>query len=703
MLSRVVWYWVFRVVVFWAIVIGTVFAISLAWPPFDPALIWNIVLASISGRFEGLSRPEFAYALASGLGAIALGLAVAFLLMHALAIPLSLRLAQRSLDRPDGMVAFAGDYESIRQALERHPLIGHAWQKFDETLVRPRDDGPINSTVRPQTFVNIGVAREKLFGLKMMGSIPGYFVGVGLLLTFIGLVFALHNASAAVSATDAGGMQKATRELLHVATFKFATSIAGLAASIVLSLLFRSYLIAIEGAFDRFCRAAERNLRYTAPQSITAQMNERLAEQLTELKQINSADFFSRMGEQISPRIQSAFSDAVAPMNEHLAAAMDRLSQTSQSGVSELLTQFSTSVQGSAGTELRELAETLKAMQATLMDAQRNIHGTGEDFSRRMSDAAENLNRLVSEAGSRLDDSSEKSRAALSDIVVALRETFDQTNRNVEAAVMRATGTASAQVEEILGTVFSRFEGQVGAFQSGLAAFQTGLDGHLAETSRTVTASQSAAVEAIGTASAEAAKALRDGLADGLQRISDEVGRFTAAMRDTAATMVAQSGALKETTSQSRVAADAFSRTAQDVRTAAAPLVQSGEKIAGATDRLAASVKASVAALEAGQASGQQLAAALQAHFERVSDTWRRYAEHFDKVDRDLAQAFEKMHDAAEQQGRTLADYAVKVDQGFANAVQKLNPLLSGLGEGVQDLGDTVEKLKRALATRTSK
>lgn len=46
------------------------------------------------------------------------------------------------------------------------------------------------NTVRPHTFFNPGVARERLGGLQMMNAVPGYFVGLGLLLTFIGLVFA---------------------------------------------------------------------------------------------------------------------------------------------------------------------------------------------------------------------------------------------------------------------------------------------------------------------------------------------------------------------------------------------------------------------------------------------------------------------------------------------------------------------------------
>src|SRR5262249_23197257 len=113
------------------------------------------------------------------------------------------------------------------------------------------------ATARPQTFFNSTLAREHMFSLRLMPSIPGYFVGLGLLLTFIGLVIALSKAShgTRASATD---MTQSLRELLNAATFKFSTSIAGLFSSIVLSVLFRSYSILIDMGFERFCRALER-------------------------------------------------------------------------------------------------------------------------------------------------------------------------------------------------------------------------------------------------------------------------------------------------------------------------------------------------------------------------------------------------------------------------------------------------------------
>lgn len=634
MLSQIVWNKYLRLFLFWGLVASVILVAAKFWVIFDVRLVYETVRdAFFAGSITGLSKQNFAFALAASLGVLALALAIAIFVMHALWIPWSLWIARRPISAQKDMVTFATAYEGIHRKLARHPLLGHAWKEFDETLVMPRENGqPIRNTVRPQAFVNIGIAREKLFALKMIGSIPGYFVGIGLLLTFIGLVLALHKAAAGVSSEDAKGMQAATRELLQVATFKFSTSIAGLGASIALSFLLRSYSIFIEGAFEKFCHAVEAKLRYTAPQSITAEMNERMAEQVVELKQINSADFFSRMGEQLSPQIQSAFSTAMAPVTSALSEAMDQISKTSQTGVTDLVQQFTNNLQSGAGTELRELANTLQGMQVTLADAQRNIHGTGEDFGRRLTEAAENLNSLMGQAGERLSQSSDESRQVLSEIVSALKSTSDQAFANVHKAVE--------------------------------------------------------------TASDEAGNTIRDGMSVVIETINEQFSSFAAAMQRASQTITDQVGALQNTTVQSRAVAEAFGRTAQDVRTASGPLVQSGERIATATEKLVEIVKTTATSFSTTHDASKKLAEAMLEQNNRLSESWSQYSERFAKVDEDLAKAYQHLHEATVRQGQLLSDYAKAVDAGLASAVQKLTPLISSLDENTGSLSDSVEDLK---------
>jgi hypothetical protein len=68
----------------------------------------------------------------------------------------------------------------------------------------------------------------------------------------------------------------------------------------------------------------------------------------------------------------------MAPMTDKIDQAMARLSNESQSGVADLVSIFSASIQGSVGAEL----------QQKLQETERGIQGSGKAFGRRMAEAA---------------------------------------------------------------------------------------------------------------------------------------------------------------------------------------------------------------------------------------------------------------------------------------------------------------------------
>ena len=109
--------------------------------------------------------------------------------------------------------------------------------------------------------------------------------------------------------------------LLQAATFKFATSIAGLGSSLALSLVFRTYQIWIDGAFYRLCHALESQLAFHPGQRLAIETRDILAEQRDQLKEINSDRFFSRLGETVRPGLEIA----IGPLAATLSAAMEKL------------------------------------------------------------------------------------------------------------------------------------------------------------------------------------------------------------------------------------------------------------------------------------------------------------------------------------------------------------------------------------------
>ena len=238
-------------------------------------------------------------------------------------------MARRHFRRSGTPQEFNKAFDKINQTLQANGLIGHAWTEFEKTCIR---DLLVRRTVRPLSMINSGTARERLFGLRLMPTIPGYFVGLGLLLTFVGLVIALSKAVAGVSGASPANMTQSLRELLDAATFKFATSIAGLFSSLALALIFKSYSIVVDTAFEQFSRDIEKRTVYLVPQEIMLQSAWTEQEQLEQLKQINDVQFFDRLGQTIAPALISAVHTAVEPLTTQLGATVNKLEMASRTG-----------------------------------------------------------------------------------------------------------------------------------------------------------------------------------------------------------------------------------------------------------------------------------------------------------------------------------------------------------------------------------
>lgn len=709
LIGSLFWHWLSRLVVFWLLTIGVIYGLDFMFTPLDIGLVFSSVGNGISllganadgdaarSALAALSQMDFIFSLASLILAVAFALMTAFGVLHVVAIIGSLYRLRRIVTRQNNRTDFALEYDqTIYHRLEGSKLLGHAWHEFDETLIKPSAGEPslIKNTVRPQTFIHYGTIREQFFGLKMMASIPGYFVAIGLLLTFAGIVLALYKAGSASSAGNVEDMQVAMIELLQIASFKFATSIAGLGSSLVLSIVFKVYTILLEANVHNFCEVVEARLRYVPPQAVAIEMADAAKEQRDQLKEINSDKFFAQMGRQLEPQIQAAFANAMAPINDSITGVLGKITETSQTGINEMLTQFSTSVQGSAGTELRQLAETLGAMQATLADMQMGVRGSGEDFARRMSEAAENLNRLVSDAARSMDDGANRNREGLAEILAGMKATFEKANEQVETELGRAAGGASDKIEAAMGRVMEKLESQVTTLTNSMTSMDGDLRDGLTQTREQIQAAQQSAVSTVSAVAESAAEAMRLGLAEAIATIRQEIDRFETALRGSSSALVSQAGALGDAASQTRSASDAFSKAATDIRSASTPLLQSGEKIASATSDFEVSLRTAVEALAASQAASQDLSASLREQSASMAEIWKTYEARFVRIDEALAKSISDLAKATEQQGDALSRYASDIDKGLASAVNRLTASVKEMGDSFDEFSGLMSELK---------
>jgi hypothetical protein len=389
----------FRVALFWGSFAATLIVLARSAPHSEWSHVFAVLREVGNGDIEHVSERSFAFALSSGIGQIAVALAVAFLASHVLLLQMTLRGAKGLLGRRGDLAGFAQAFDAISGRLERNAVVGHGWRQFTATVIR--EDHVIRYTVRPQTYINLADARGELFGLKMMGSIPRYFVGLGLL----GLVLALNRAAGSTAAGSAEAMTSSLNELLAAVTFKFSTSIAGLGASLGLALAFRTYQIWIEGAFEGFSRALEQRMIFSAPQRIAEDSRQILAAQRDQLKEINSERFFARLGESVAPALGNAITQAVGPLSDRLERTTEELARTSRAGADSLVQNFVDRLDQGASREMQEIVGTLKSVRDALDRTQLNLSGTGQDFSSKLTQAADAIGRVLADASKSLSGS----------------------------------------------------------------------------------------------------------------------------------------------------------------------------------------------------------------------------------------------------------------------------------------------------------
>ncbi len=189
--------------------------------------------------------PDFGPKLATGLLALAVAVFLCFLCF---ALPQSYRLRSALVAirgksdneaEHEKRTAFQTNYEAIDSALLSNKATSNVWQEFRKTLIfrGSLQRATILASTRPSNFFN---PRSLLVQYDFVRSLPNYFVGLGLLGTFIGLIAALtFSTKSLTTAVDQEKIKEALNQLLTTAAAKFYISAAGLVASLVLSLLIR--------------------------------------------------------------------------------------------------------------------------------------------------------------------------------------------------------------------------------------------------------------------------------------------------------------------------------------------------------------------------------------------------------------------------------------------------------------------------------
>ena len=592
--------------------------------------------------------------------------------------------------------------QRIEELMLSSKYLRHSWQKFRETLIEPRPDENssnqvVYNTARPQAYFNMAEAGLRFPIYKAM---PNLLVGIGLLLTFFGLVTALYFTNEAIKdANNLAASQDALRNLLSAASFKFYTSIAGLGGSILLTLVLRYGTSKIESGFDALALALERKVVLLAPEAIAYDQYREAQEQTKTLKLFSTEVAISigqKIEEALAATLPAYLAQAMAPIGKSLDDVAGKLTTMNEGAIGKLAGDFVDRLQGATGEQMNKLAETLGELRSSLDGINRRIDESGSGL-------AENVAR-----------STQDMRDAITAMTAALREVTTRTERGIEdggTAMKRQIETAAAtldiasrQISQVLNQATeafqtasertaSRMEEAVTAITRGVLDQSVGISERIAQAA--IGAGEESRSKIVG-AGAELAQILSDvggQLTTAVTRMQDGLNGTAREMANIESRIAQHVNSIEKLSKATQETETAIVGTTRSMREAGVPLAESSRLIAEASRRMSDATSGAEQGIAGAKTEIRNISEMLRTTLEATVQQWQNYENRFKGVDESLGVVLDRIIQSVQENLESLSKFVEVVDQKLSTAVDRLGGGIDELGEFAQSMEQVTTRL----------
>jgi hypothetical protein len=265
------------------------------------------------------------------------------------------------LSKYEGIPELAENFSDFRKQIadkkgssKSWGVLWESWDEFCETIVLDDIDGPmkLRNPIRPSSFMNV---EDLGFAPGFYRILPNIFVSLGLFLTFLGLVAALHEFALSMEGTSEGAnMDSAMTGFMTIASAKFTMSLVGLLCSILFTMLLRARTGTIDRVLHKLCMKIERRLVFVSLEDLGFRQLRAATEQREHLREIG----FGMVAELRKPL--DALPDQIS---SSIAASMDpifeKLTAMGTSNMQGMVDDLSSQLSQSVGNALNRASESL--------------------------------------------------------------------------------------------------------------------------------------------------------------------------------------------------------------------------------------------------------------------------------------------------------------------------------------------------------
>jgi methyl-accepting chemotaxis protein len=481
---------------------------------FDYALLYSALLGPFKNEAFGptLATVLLILAVAVFIGFLCFSVPQAIRLRAALT---TIRGGTQSESDQQKRATFLNDYAKIDQALLSNKTTSGAWQEFRKNLITRRD-GQRTIIINSIPAQNIFNPRSLRVQYDFVRSLPNFFVGLGLLGTFIGLIAALtfstQDLTAAVSQAE---IKDALKGLLTTAASKFYISAAGLVSFLVLSFSIRLSLKYLHGLVRQIGSSLDERLFFLNELAISDRQATLQQSSLEELKLFNT-NVAMRIGDAVRTALEASNSGLNNKLSE-LVNTVGKLVDASRDGAGSAVNE---AMKGVFDATLRQANDALGNVAASLQDLPARLSAAAVSIQNAGDTAAEQQKRLA-----------ENVQAAVENM---LRNASSQVSSNIEQGTQRLvadlkdTGSAFGDSAAKIGAFFERFSTSGSDYMNSLSSL-TAQNATLENTLAAISSQINAAAASVSRAGSA--------VDENLAKVLTGIGSFTRVAEETSRTI----------------------------------------------------------------------------------------------------------------------------------------------------------------------
>ncbi len=584
--------------------------------------------------------------------------------------------------------------------------VWEAFDEFNETIVHDDVDGPLRlrNSIRSASFLNVD---DLGFGPGVFRILPNTLVSAGLLLTFLGLVAALHQFSQSMNA-GTRGMDQAMQDFMQIASAKFIMSLVGLFCSILFTFLLRTRQNTMDSALHRLCIGIERRLVFVSLEDIGFRQLRAATEQREHLREIGMGMVaeLQKPLEALPEQITSAIADRMDPI-------FDRVTSMGTSSMEGLVGDLSQQLSHSVGNALTRASESLgeatdriglmvDRMSSTNTQAGDGLRDALDQMARAMGEMRTEVAASGRTASEAMNEGADRLLSVMNDTLEGIR---DNTGQGAEAMRTAAEEMRSA-AEGFRDTLASASEESSKAARERMAQSS-------AEVGQAIEGAGKSLLDSFHQTSLDIAKlgsemggVIGEELLSRLDTISNRLETTMAEAVRRGATG-AQSAAQGMNTGAEAIhgASEGFRTASQSLTAAADPIRASHERIETTLRRVGDLVETVSETLMQNSASVAENAAHVldtaQTSLGNEREGIRRSLEATHAAMSQLSSEAEKLDQIDEMLGRALTQYNSQLEAALGSAQDHVGQMRDALAPGLDTLKSVVEQAEAFLPTQT--